>query len=297
MTPLEVLRFSTAADATLRFSKGATTKIRFDWQRNGEPVAVGARQWVDGMRLRFAINDQVIADMLASPQVLRGLRPIYFRHLVDQLDIFGGDQFKANWIAECYLAAVAGELLDLNPNDPQPLISALIRLHSSAGIERLRSIPQSLFQTDEQLDSVQEQKLQVDLRELLDRDDLLCSLKVCANALWSDVHVLPELGQWARALLANTLAAAAQQSMCVLLPDVDERVVLADALWSEGYLEIWLSEAEAGGNGIITRLEQAYFQDPLRVLNVFARSLQPSDYEQIDFDLFQLLGLVVKGGI
>jgi hypothetical protein len=296
MTPLEVLRFSTAADATLRFSKGATTKIRFDWQRNGESVAIGARQWVDGMRLRFAINDQVIAGMLENPQVLQGLRPIYFRHLVDQLDLFGGDPFKANWIAECYLAAVAGELLDLNPIDPQPLISALTRLHSNAGIERLRSIPQSLFQPDEQLDSVQEQKLQADLRELLDRDDLLCSLKVCANALWSDVHVLPGLGQWTRALLANTLAAAAQQSMCVLLPDVDERVVLADALWREGCLEVWLSEAEAGGNGIITRLELAYFQDPLRVLNVFARSLQPSDYEQIDFDLFQLLGLVVKGG-
>lgn len=296
MTPLEVLRFSTSANATLRFSKGATTKIRFDWQRNGESVAIGARQWVDGIRLRFAINDQVIAGMLANPQVLQGLRPIYFRHLVDQLDLFGGDPFKANWIAECYLAAVAGELLDLNPNDPQPLISALTRLHSNAGIERLRSIPQSLFQPDEQLDSVQEQKLQEDLRELLDRDDLLCSLKVCANALWSDVHVLPELGHWTRALLANTLAAATQQTMCVLLPDVDERVVLADALWREGSLEVWLSEAEAGGNGIITRLEQAYFQDPLRVLNVFARSLQPSDYEQIDFDLFQLLGLVVKGG-
>ncbi|MGE6384757.1 protein DpdJ [Pseudomonas sp. NPDC078416] len=296
MTPLEVLRFSTTANATLRFSKGATTKIRFDWERNGEPVAIGARQWVDGMRLRFAITDQVVAGLLENSQVLQGLRPIYFRHLVDQLEIFGGDPFKANWIAECYLAAVAGELLNLNTNDPQPLISALTRLHSNAGIERLRSTPQSLFQPDEHLDSVQEQKLQADLRELLDRDDLLCSLKACANALWSDVHVLPKLGQWTRTLLANTLAAAVQQSMCVLLPDVDERVVLADALWREDCLEVWLSEAEAGGNGIITRLELEYFEDPVRVLNVFARSLQPSDYEQIDFDLFQLLGLAVKEG-
>lgn len=297
MTPLEVLRFSTAAHATLRFTNGASTRVRFDWERSGEPVAIGARQWVDGMRLRFRISDQVIADMLANSQVLRGLRPVFFRHLVDQLEIFGGDPFKANWIAECYLAALAGELLDLDPTEPQPLTSALTRLHTVAGIERLRIIPQSLFQPDEQLDSVQEQRLQTDLRELLARDDLLIGLQECARALWADVNVLPELPLWSRTLLANTLAAAAQRTMCVLLPDVDERAVLADALWLEDCLEIWLSEAEAGGNGIVSRLEQAYFEDPLRVLNTLARSLQPGDYEQIDFDLYQLLEQVVPGGI
>lgn len=296
MTPLEVVRFSTAANASLRFTNGENTRVRFDWQRSGEPVAIGARQWVDGMRLRFQISDQVIGDMLASPQVLRGLRPLFFRHLVDQQDILCGDPFKANWIAECYLAALAGELFDIDPTDDQPLTSALTRLHTTAGIERLRKIPQSLFQPDEQLDSVQEQKLQADLRELLARDDLLICLQECARALWVDVDLLPELPLWSRTLLANTLAAAAQRTMCVLLPDVDERAVLADAVWLEECLEIWLSESEAGGNGIISRLEQAYFEDPLRVLNTLARSLQPSDYEQIDFDLYQLLGLVVPGG-
>ncbi|WP_029866501.1 protein DpdJ [Pseudomonas taeanensis] len=296
MTPLEVVRFSTAADATLRFTNGASTRARFDWQRSGEPVAIGARQWVDGVRLRFRISDQVIAGMLENQQVLRGLRPIFFRHLVDQLDIFCGDPFKANWIAECYLAALAGELLNLDPTEPERLTSALTSLHTDAGIERLRITPQSLFQPDEQLDSVQEQKLQADLRELLARDDLLIGLQECARALWSDVDVLSELPLWSRTLLANTLAAAAQRAMCVLLPDVDERVVLADALWLEDCLEVWLSEAEAGGNGIISRLEQAYFEDPLRVLNTLARSLQPGDYEQIDFDLYQLLEQVVPGG-
>lgn len=296
MTPLEVVRFSTAAHATLRFTNGASTRVRFDWQWSGEPVAIGARQWVDGMRLRFRISDQVIADMLTNPQVLRGLRPVFFRHLVDRLDIFGGDPFKANWIAECYLAALAGELLNLDPTEPEPLTCALTRLHTTAGIERLRIIPQSLFQPDEQLDSVQEQKLQADLRELLARDELLIGLQECARALWADVNALSELPLWSRTLLANTLAAAAQRAMCVLLPDVDERVVLADALWLEDCLEVWLSEAEAGGNGIVSRLEQAYFEDPLRVLNTLARSLQPGDYEQIDFDLYQLLEQVVLGG-
>lgn len=296
MTPLEVVRFSTAANATLRFTNGASTRVRFDWQRNGEPVAIGAKQWVDGMRLRFQISDQVIANMLADPQVLRGVRPVFFRHLVDQLDILGGDPFKANWIAECYLAALAGELLDQDPAEVQPLTSALTRLHTVAGIDRLRAIPQSLFQPDEQLDSVQEQKLQADLRELLARDDLIGDLQDCARALWVDVDLLPGLPLWSRTLLANTLAAAAQRTMCVLLPDVDERAVLADALWLENCLEIWLSESEAGGNGIISRLEQLYFEDPLRVLNTFARSLQPGDYEQIDFDLYQLLEQVVPGG-
>lgn len=294
MTPVEVLRFSTETNSTLRFSNGAATKVKFSWQKNDQPVAIGAKQWVDGMRLRFAITDQVIVEMLEDTQILQGVRPVYFRHLVDQLDIFNGDIFQANWVAECYLAAVAAELLRLPSGDDYSIENALTNLHTGDGVERLKAIPQSLFQSDEQLYSGSEQKLQEVLRGLLDNDDLLLSLRACAQALFFEAKELPGLFEWLKTVLADTLAATAQQFMYVLLPDVGEQVVFADAFWDEGYLNVWLSESEVGGNGIISRLEGAYFEDPLRVLNVFSNSLEPSDYEQVDFDLFSLLELAVQ---
>ncbi|MGY2214942.1 protein DpdJ [Pseudomonas sp. SDO558_S425] len=289
MTPLEVVRYSKGADATLRFRSGQIARVNFAWKSQGEPIAVGARQWVDGMRLRFRVCDETIADLLGTLAISAALRPLLFRRRVEQLGRFDGDPFTANWVCECFLAALAAELKDVGPAEPSVMHGALRRLLSDEGKERLLAIPQSLFQLDEQEESSREQELQADLRGLLGCSEVLAQLADCAEPLWRDIHSLPDIVEWTKELLANTLAAATQLTLCTLLGDVNERSVNADALWQDGNLEVWLSEVEAGGCGIISRLAEDYFDDPLRFLNVLACSLRPGDYEQIDFDLYELL--------
>lgn len=289
MTPLEVVRYSDGTDAMLRFRSGSNTRVNFVWKRQGEPITIGARQWVDALRLRFRIGGETITDFLSDPVILGALRPMLFRRRVEQLNQFAGDPFAANWVCECYLAALAVELQGVDTNDPSVMYAALQRLRSDDGLERLRTIPQSLFQPDDLEDSLKEQELQISLRELLSRSELLDALEICAAALWQDVSRLQDISGWVRELLANTLAAALQQTLCTLFVDVDERSVLADVVWQEDCLEVWLSEVEQGGCGVISRFAQDYIEDPLRVLNTLARSLRPGDYEQIDFDLYDLL--------
>ena len=71
-----------------------------------------------------------------------------------------------------------------------------------------------------------------------------------------------------------------------MLPDVDERGLVVDTELNDEVLDVWLTESEPGGCGIITRMEDVFHQDPVSVLNLFMRSFAVSDYEQIDYNLF-----------
>ena len=295
MTPLEVTRYTTGSFASLRFKRGAGAHVHFDWQMDGQAVCIGDRQWVDGVKIRFKITSDVLTELMAESLIMRALRPVYFHHCVSQLDYFENDSFTANWVAECFLAALAQEMEEgsfvQSENPAENIQAGLATLQTAVGLERLHAIPLSLFQPDDQ--QIEEgQTLHESLRQHFSNQELLRQMQNCAEALWQEPNSLSGFDEWLRMVLANTMAGATQQMLFVLLPDVEERAVIADAVWKEDVLEVWLTETEGGGSGIIGRLSQAYCEDPVYLLNILVRCLQPSDYEQIDFDLFSMLEMV-----
>lgn len=295
MTALEVTRYTTGSFASMRFKRGGGAHIHFDWQMGNQPVGIGDRQWVDGAQIRFKITSDVLAELLEKPLIMRALRPLYFQQCVGQLDYFENDSFTANWITECYLAALAQELAgassSLSSNPEKNIKAGLASLQTAVGLDRLLSIPLSLFQPDEQ-QIAEGQSLHESLRQHLSNQQLLRQIHKCAEVLWQDPNALSGFNEWLREILANTMAGAVQQMLCVLLPDVEERAVVADAIWKEDVLEVWITETEGGGSGIINRLSRTYYEDSVYLLNILVRCLQASDYEQIDFDLYALLEML-----
>ncbi|WP_297510607.1 protein DpdJ, partial [Flavobacterium sp.] len=289
MTPLEVIRFSSGARANLNFRTGdPQISVDFKWQLNGVSVGIGTRQWVDGMRLRFNISHEDILNICKEDEVLRGLRPVFFRHLVVNLDYFQDDHFTAGWVSECYLAFLASEMIFQEGNSPS-IERCIKTVSTKEGMLKLQQIPGSLFQSNELDEGGLEQELQAKLKEVLTSEDLLKDMEVCSEALWKELHHLKGFEAWVKIVLGNTLAAASLQTLCTLFEDVDERSVIVDPIWKGSELSVWLSESESGGSGVVTRLNDTYFDDPIRFLNVFVRNLQPGDYEQIDYDLFAML--------
>ncbi len=295
LTPLEVNRYATGALASLRFEGGAVSHLHFEWQQGSEPVGIGNRQWVDGTRFRFKISNDRLVGLKHDPEMLKALRPVYFRHCVSQLEHFENDPFTANWVAECFLAALANEIASktiMKDTDSAENIRNCLRiLRTEEGRQKLLTVPLSLFQPDEQ-QALGEKGLHERLRHLLADQELLKQIESCEDTLWVTPNKDTGFDKWLRMIMANTLTAAAQQMICVLLPDVDERAVLADAVWKDDVLEVWITETEGGGSGVISRLSQAYFEDPVYLLNILVRCLQPSEYEQIDFDLFSMLEML-----
>ncbi|MCB5298799.1 protein DpdJ [Yersinia intermedia] len=295
MTPLELVRFSTGAQAALRFQNKNRAHITFTWVHGEENVGVGSRQWVDAVRLRFTLSYDRVLNLLHQEEIQRGLRPVYFQHLVKQLPEFEFDSFKADWAIECFMALLAETLATGNHGSVE---MALQSMASAKGMERLAAIPASLFQPDTDNDNESEQLLQISLRELLARTEIQQSLLDCARALFKPLAEINGFVEWARQILADTLAAGVQQTLNTLLPDVDDRAVVTDSFWMKDptkdseWLEIWLCEMESGGSGILIRLQQKWAEDPVTFLNVLVRNLSASDYEQIDYDLRTVLHML-----
>ena len=297
MTPLEVTRYNTGSIASLRSKRGEGSHVHFEWKMGGQSVGIGTRQWVDGVRLRFNVTSDFITELITNPQILCAIRPIYFHHCVNHLDSFENDSFTANWVSECFLAALANEMeniVNVQSNNPAKNIQeGLTVMQTAQGMEKFLSIPLSLFQPDPQQLS-EGQSLHERLRFHFSNKELLKQIYNCSDILWKEPTALDGFEEWLRMILANTMAGVIQQMLYVLLPDVEERAVVADAIWKEDILEIWLTEAEGGGSGIIERLSQEYYEDPVYLLNILVRCLESSDYEKVDDDLFSMLELLEK---
>ena len=287
MQPLEILRYNSGAKATLKPLRGRPWTVDFQWSLQGQPAAIGCRMWVDALCLSFQVQDSDLVSWCGDPELSRALRPACFRHLLEGDSRFQGDAFQSAWAAECFLALLAERMAQGLETGAQ----ALAWCCSEEGGHKLLEVPQTLFQSDEDNPDDQEQRLQRELRERMGDPEIFQALCEASRVLFGPPGQWFQHLEWLRSVLGNTLGAALQQSLFVLLPDVDERSINIDSYWEGDSLQVWLSEVEPGGSGVVVQWAEAYWKDPLRVLGAFISALGPSDYEQIDHDLFYLLSL------
>jgi hypothetical protein len=213
---------------------------------------------------------------------------MFFRHLVETLSVFSGDVFSAGWISECFLTGVLLEFDEIQDKSPEKIKTAIDNLLSDNGVDKLSAIPKGAFQSNDAdgLHDILTEKL---INKSI-RDDLRC----CAEALWQEPNQLTGFKDWVRSVLGNTLSATLLQTLSTLFPEIPEDSVFVDSFWDSDQLSIWISESEPGGCGVVTQMGKAYYDDPFKVLNVFAKNLQSGEYEKIDSDLFHFLEKVMK---
>ena len=297
MTPLELIRYSKGSDAQHKFRGGAQSNIQFNWVTNASPVGVGIRLHVDACLLRFSISADLLKEWLQDDAIQRSLRPQYFADTLKKHDYFKGDPFKAKWVSECFLAHLALE----KSQSETDLKSCIESICSGNGKLSLLAIPEMLFQLGEQYienESVDDvvlkfdQLLQTSLRTCLSEPEMIGILNETSRCLYAPLVDIADFLSWSRQILGNTLAAGVSQALCTLFPNVDDRSINADVeigIKGTDEIDIWVSETESGGIGIISALQDLYRTDPMRVLNALHKSLQPGDYERLDRDLQAIL--------
>ena len=287
--PVEVTRYSEETHATIELQSGDQRRINFVWQKDGLNVAIGAKQWVDGICFSFKIENQDVQQVLKEQHVLKSMRILLFKQRINQCKSIKGNQFKANWVYECYMAALAMQLPEFTGTSASDLVhQAVNHLCSLKGQQILQQVPLSLFHSDVENDNT-EQILQKELIQLFESSQMMEELTFAARALWQEIAELNDLISLTQEVIENTLAAACSQTLFTLLNDADERAILVDIERVDHCVHIWITEAEQGGCGIIASLVDLYVEDPRRVLNVFMRQVCEGEHEQIDDQLHQLL--------
>ncbi|VFT71348.1 Uncharacterised protein [Escherichia coli] len=112
------------------------------------------------MRLRFNLTCDDVLGLLHQEEIQRGMRPVYFQHIVRQSPEFEFDSFNADWAIECFMAQLAETLANGAHSSVE---SALREMASEKGVERLAEIPASLFQPDTDNEAGTDQALQIGL--------------------------------------------------------------------------------------------------------------------------------------
>ncbi len=293
MSPLELIRFNTGSDAEFKYKTGGNVKVHFRWVKGNKYAGIGTRLFVDAVRLQFNIDNKTITQWLEDSDLMFSIRSSILQDTLRDAPVFNGNHFFSDWVYECFIAAVSLEV-SINDCSVEVAINAVCDLVSTTKLDK---IPEILFQQDfsnddestESSDGYSDQKLQVALKESLESPVVLETLRCESKCLFLPVKEQPDLTDWCRNVFANTLAAATQQALCILLPNADERSLNADPVIVGELVTIWVSEEESGGSGVIAQFQENYNADPVRFFNVLHRCLQEGDYEQLDFDLKSIL--------
>lgn len=287
MNPIELIRYSTGADAEFKFRKKGKegANITFNWSEKGQPVGIGTRLWVDGMCCQFSFNDQVMRQMSCFGRNEQALRMSYAEDHFISSPFFKHQYFFASWVFECVVSAI---LVVIEENNLS-VSEAMSFLGNKEGRPILEAIPFELFQLNQaDSDSPKEQELQKQLLAFLQSQANVSQVLALLSVLYEPLDS-KEFYLWLRELLGNTLSAGLSRLINTLLPDVGDGDINVDHKWTGDSLTIWATESESGGVGVMQRFKKTYLEDPLSVLNHFSRTFEAEDYEQVDFDLRFLL--------
>jgi len=288
---LEIVRYSTGANAEFKFKRPVPHKknIRFVWSDKGSQAAIGTRLWVDAIKFEISIDDKDIQRVLEDKDLQEKIRLGFFHDGIRGLEVFKNDQFLADWIYECVIAAIALEM-ELSP---RPIDSVVSDLMASVANTSLASIPRLILQTssvhlNEESDDWQDGggQLVEQLEGLLGMvSPLLSELKKVCVRLYEPLQSSGEAIDWCRLVLAKTIASASQSAISACLPNSDDRSIISDFIVMGEKINIYLSEQESGGSGVVSQLQEMYASDPVGLLNVFAKTMSISEYEQVNEDI------------
>ncbi|WP_261887038.1 protein DpdJ [Vibrio pomeroyi] len=290
MNPIELYRYTTGSEAQIKFTKSKEpAHIRFEWQHEQTPVAIGTRLWVDGAKWVFQFDAQQRREFALFADNPQRLKFAYVEDAFLATPCYERNGFFAKWVFDCAMAA----MFVIMHQQHCTLSQAHGQLGSKAGLSVLQNMPCDVFKmaemvNEEEDSELKEQALHADLLEYFDEPARVQEMLV-ALAVINDDESAPSFQAWLQKTLGYTLAGGISRLVSTLLPDVSDTDINVDHQWTGDELTVWISESESGGVGNVIRLRETYINDPLRVMTHFSHVFEADEYEQVDADLAYLL--------
>lgn len=291
VSQIELTRYTSGSNSVINFKSGASSKVKFSWTESGEDVGIGTILYVDGIKWRFTFSREKLLYILQDKVVVDSLRLTYTEWNFKKSSLFK-NEFIGTWVFECVFSAI----LRIGKENNQSFKTVLSKIDSDENHKIILQTPIELFQL-KQIDEndTEEQTLQKEIQTFLSSIENLTKLKPLLQSLYCEL-MDEAFYSWAFETLSSTLSGGISNLVNTLLSDVADGDVNIDSVWTNDELVIWLTENEAGGVGIIDRLEEIFIADPLSVLNHLTLCFEMSEYEQVNFDIHQLLRKLNKDG-
>ena len=304
-SPARVRRFTRGSHASLNLDDGSVCDIESRYVSDGTvPVALGFAFEADAVRIRvLPPQDWKLgvgeSEFAAKVPALRAAR---YRWLVanDRQLKKACNFFERERIAEVSLSVVVANaaLKGLNPEEAWRFIRSG---ESEIDFDNALDV---LFQTiadeDGSGNGGAEPKRLEELRGFLTNSDIIDRLEALVPVLWQPIEV-EEWRPWLAERFLATLGAAFRDAIQQMCPSIDADSLLIDIdpgprdtnpTGDEGFRDVWITEAEPGGGGVIERFLPEIAESPRRFFELVRSALGPGDFEQADRELRRFLGLL-----
>lgn len=276
-------RYAHSSRAELRLTQGQASRrfiVHSQFMADGKPAGIGFDIETDAMVLILRLPVDLHTAIVWSPERLRAARAARYNFEAQRGEAFSvtvPNLFMRNWIAQIF--QIAAVILAKGSGD---LRAALDALATGAQSELLLRVLSSVFQAPEHEGSPD--RLREALTTLLQSGEVLASVRHAARVLIDQVDA--EWNNWLALVLRTTLGAACLQGIQEACPQVDTDALVVDVdpgLQSDGSKrerhELWISEVNPGGNGLIEQVVDLLASQPDLLFRHIEAALGPQDLE------------------
>lgn len=307
--PISISRFAIGADVTLKLNRkgaGNTIATKIEWEDDSTPTSIGAISNHDAVKFNFKISHGDIDRLLKeNSEILNICRLQYFHDLLRNSLKFIRDPFLVDRIYECFIAAVAIEVF-FGENDAKDAIQKV--LFNNPQLE-LSEVPLALLNIQDGGSDTDTSNLVKRLQNILVEDETISLLASLSKVLYAeDISVFsidPKLfsestvekmdfHNWLMSTVATTLEKGIHSAVNTILPALDEKMLISDGLVSESGIEVYLSEIEGGGSGVITQLEDEFLNDNVSFMENLRSIFLAGGYESGGLALEMLLDEIIN---
>jgi hypothetical protein len=281
------------ADLSLRLGSQAE-RVTVNWQfRSGEvPAGIGFDIDVDALVLVLNLPaDLYKAIDWGDGKKSRAARAARYnweaRHNTEFCEALP-NPFARGWIAQFFQIAA----LQVSIAESVTLRHSLDLLADGKRQETLLNVLQTVFQVPD-LDGGEEgaDKLRKRLKEVLERDDVRRAARAAANVLVDPID--SEWNDWLALCVRATLGAACLEAIQQACPQVDPDALVVDIdvrsddCAAPSSAQIWISEVNPGGNGLIESVADVLASRPESLFRHMEAALGPRDFEWTNLQLRQ----------
>ncbi|MFS2213964.1 protein DpdJ [Telluria sp. Tellsp104] len=300
--PATVRRYVTASHAQMRIKRdGSNAECEALWyfEREGKPCGIGFELESDAVvfALRLPPSLSAVVDWSASAttHAVRQERYLWEARNGDELAAVVGNVFRRDWLAQIFIAAVALRAV----RGGVPLATAIADLGSGGHdtADAFQEVMEASFQMPLPSEGESPDRLRRDLQEDLARPDVLQALAATAQLLVAPID--DNWDAWLEATMRQTMAAGLLEALQQFCPEVQSDHLMVDidpGLRQDGQrpesAEIWISESNPGGNGLIEQFHTSFQEEPERFFRLLEAALGASEFEVIDAQLRALLSRI-----
>jgi hypothetical protein len=300
--PATVRRYATASHAQMRIKRnGENTECEARWhfEHDGAPCGIGFELESDAVVFALQLPPSLAAavdwSVTATTRALRQCRYLWEARHGDELAAVVGNIFRRDLLAQIFAAAAALR----TERDRMPMAQAIADLGSGGTTvaSAFEEVMEASFQLPLPTDGESPDRLRRDLAEDFARPEVLQALAAIAQLLVAPIG--SEWDAWLRTTMRQTLAAGLLEALQQFCPELQSDHLMVDidpGLRQDGSepesSEIWISESNPGGNGLIEQFYANYQEEPERFFRLLESALASSEFEVMDAQLRTVLSRI-----